>query len=127
MCRKKATEPASLDMKTARDFLSCIRHATHARGVRRSDLKDGDVLILYTQNSVYTARKIDATRFVITGGWFDAHGQEGVATSIVGCTWGGSSIHREFVASCGMRVEFGNRVLTSTLQKVVRIPAALLN
>lgn len=127
MYRKKATESVHLDMKTARDFLSCIRHASHARGVRRSDLHDGDVLILTTRNSVYMVKKIDATRFVVSGGWFDVHGQAGLVTSISGCTWGGTSIHRDLVASCGMRIEFGNRVLTSTLQKVVRIPAALLN
>jgi len=114
-------------MKAAHDLKTLVRKAAEATGVRRHDLRDGDVLLLYTQNSVYTARHLGSNQFAVSGGWFDLnHGRE-VVTSIVGCTWGGSSIHRDFVASCGMRVEFGNRVLTSVLKRVVRVPAALLN
>ena len=114
-------------MKAAHDLKTLVRKAAEATGVRRTDLSDGDVLLLYTQNSIYRARSLGANLFAVSGGWFDLnHGHE-VVTSIVGCTWGGSSIHRDFVASCGMRVEFGNRVLTSVLKRVVRVPAALLN
>ena len=114
-------------MKAVHDLKTLVLKAAEATGVRRNDLRDGDVLLLYTQNSLYTARKLDANQFAVSGGWFDQnHGTE-VVTSIVGCTWGGSSIHRDFVASCGMRIEFGNRVLTSVLKRVVRVPAALLN
>ncbi len=114
-------------MKAAHDLRTLVRKAAGATGIRRNDLRDGDVLLLYTQNSLYTVRKLDANQFAVSGGWFDQnHGTE-VLTSIVGCTWGGSSIHRDFVASCGMRIEFGNRVLTSVLKRVVRVPAALLN
>ena len=115
------------DMKAGHDLNALVLKAAGAKGVRRGELGDGDVLLLYTQNSLYTVRKIDTNQFAVSGGWFDAnHGRE-VVTSIVGCTWGGSSIHRDFVASCGMRIEFGNRVLTSVLKRVVRVPAALLN
>ena len=114
-------------MKRAHDLNALVEYADQARGVRRTELSPGDVLILYTQNSVYTVRMIDPNRFSVGGGWFDANGATGQITTIVGCTWGGSSIHRDFVASCGMRVEFGNRVLTSILQRVVRVPAAVMN
>jgi len=114
-------------LKRARDLKTLVDHAADARGVRRTELRPGDVLILYTQNSIYTVRMVEPNRFSVGGGWFDANGATGQITTIVGCTWGGSSIHREFVASCGMRVEFGNRVLTSILQRVVRVPAAVMN
>jgi len=114
-------------MKEARDLKTLVLKAAGATGIRRNDLRAGDVLLLYTQNSLYRVRKLDARQFAVSGGWFDEnHGTE-VITSIVGCTWGGSSIHHDFVASCGMRIEFGNRVLTSVLKRVVRVPAALLN
>ncbi len=114
-------------MKTAHYFSAFVRYATGAIGVHRSELQEGDVLLLYTQNSVYRARKLDTAEFAVSGGWFDEHHRSEVVTSIVGCTLGGSSVHRDFVASCGMRIEFGNHVLTSTLKKVVRVPRALLN
>jgi hypothetical protein len=102
-------------------------HASQAVGVRRSDLGVGDVLVMYTKNSVYSARFLEDGSFAVSGGWFSVHHNSEVQTRIAGCTWGGKCIHQELVASPGMRVEFGNRVLTSVLQRVVRIPAPLLN
>lgn len=102
-------------------------HASQATGVRRSDLLPGDVLMLYTLNSVYSARLLNDGSFAVSGGWFAQNHLTEVYTTISGCTWGGKCIHQELVASPGMRVEFGNRVLTSVLQRVVRIPGALLN
>jgi len=70
---------------------------------------------------------MDDGRFAVSGGWFDQHYDREFITSITGCTWGGKCINREFVGSCGMRVEFGNRVLTSVLQRVVCVPHVLMN
>ncbi len=114
-------------MRPIRHLGALVKQAAEASGVRRKDLGTGDVLLLYTQNSIYKVKVVSPNRFSVSGGWFDQFDESGVETSIVGCTWGGSSIHRDFVASCGMRVEFGNRVLTSILQRVVRVPAALMN
>ena len=114
-------------MKSGYNLAQLVRHAGDATGVRRSDMASGDMLLLYTQNSIYRVQKLNDNSYSVSGGWFDQHHQADVVTSIVGCTWGGTSVHRDFVASCGMRVEFGNRVLTSILQRVVKIPAALMN
>ncbi len=102
-------------------------HASQATGVRRGDLNPGDVLMLYTLNSVYSARFLGDGTFAVTGGWFSQNHSDEVNTRIAGCTWGGKCIQQDLVASPGMRVEFGNRVLTSVVQRVVRIPGALLN
>lgn len=114
-------------MRPAHELSALVKNASDARGVRRCELKLGDVLLLYTQNSVYTVRVVAPDRFSVSGGWFDQNDSHGLITTIVGCTWGGSSIHRDFVASCGMRIEFGNRVLTSILKRIVRVPAAAMN
>lgn len=115
-------------MKTSAHFLSSLsEHAESASGLRRDDIRSGDVLLLYTQNSLYSARSLRDGRFAVSGGWYDQHYELEFVTSIVGCTWGGKCIHQAMVASPGMRIEFGNRVLTSILQKVVHIPARLMN
>jgi hypothetical protein len=114
-------------MRPAHELSVLVRNASDANGIRRGELAMGDVLLLYTQNSIYTVRMVAPNRFSVSGGWFDVNDAQGQVTTIVGCTWGGSSIHRDFVASCGMRIEFGNRVLTSILQRVVRVPAAIMN
>lgn len=116
-----------LNMRPAHELSTLVENASNADGVRRGELNPGDVLLLYTQNSIYTVRVISPNRFSVSGGWFDLNNARGIETTIVGCTWGGSSIHRDFVASCGMRIEFGNRVLTSILQRIVRVPAAVMN
>ena len=111
----------------AHNLTHLTEHASRALGVRRNELDKGDVLMLYTRNSVYTARYLGDGRFAVTGGWFDLNAGSPDVTSIAGSTWGGKCINREMLASPGMRVEFGNRVITSVLQRVVRIPATLLN
>jgi len=117
-----------LPMNTRAHSLSNLTdQASQAAGVRRNDLGAGDVLVMYTKNSVYTARCLADGSFAVSGGWFSINHDSEVFTRIAGCTWGGKCIHQDLVASPGMRVEFGNRVLTSVLQRVVRIPAPLLN
>gem|GEM_PF-3444932 len=49
------------------------KHASLAVGVRRSELREGDVLMLYTRNSVYTARFLGKGRFAVTGGGRSEH------------------------------------------------------
>jgi len=102
-------------------------HAEQAVGIRRNDVAPGDVIMLYTRNSVYQARVLKGGSFAVSGGWFDQHAEGELVTSIAGCTWGGKCINRDFIGSCGMRVEFGNRVITSVLQRIVLIPGGLLN
>ena len=115
-------------MQTGAHNLSHLtEHASRAVGIRRSELFAGDVLMLYTRNSVYTAQYLGNGKFSVTGGWFDLNEDQSSEISIAGSTWGGKCINRELLASPGMRVEFGNRVITSVLQRVVRIPGTLLN
>ena len=38
--------------------------------------------------------------------------------SETGCTWGGTAIKRDLVAARGLRLEFGNRVVTSPIREV---------
>jgi len=102
-------------------------HADRAAGIRRADLDVGDVILVFTRNSVYRVRRTGSSSFVVSGGWFDIHHGGEFRTSIEGCTWGGSCIHRDFLASPGMHMEFGNRVLTSAVERIVYIPAPLLN
>jgi len=111
----------------AHSLSALTEHASNANGVRRGDVQAGDVVVLYTSNSDYQARRLKDGRFAVSGGWFEKHYTTEYITSITGCTWGGKCINREFVGSCGMRVEFGNRVITSVLQRVVRIPRGMLN
>lgn len=111
----------------AHSLTALTEHVAKANGVRREDMRPGDMVVLYTSNSVYRARQLPDGRFAVTGGWFDKHYSAEFVTSITGCTWGGKCINRQFVGSCGMRVEFGNRVITSVLQRVVRIPGSMLN
>ena len=83
--------------------------------------------MMYTQNSVYSARLLSSGLFAVSGGWFSINLPNEAVLSISGCTWGGKCIIKDLVASPGMRVEFSNRVVTSILQRVVKVPSALLN
>jgi hypothetical protein len=60
--------------------------------------------------------------YSVSGGWFDKKGLSPMTTRIAGCTWGGSAIKVDTAAVCGLRLEFGNRLITSTIQKIIHLP-----
>lgn len=87
--------------------------------VKKSDLRVGDWLLVKTLNSVYTMQAVEGSRFRVSGGWFDRNGRAPAIITIAGCTWGGSVIKIDVAAACGLCLEFGNRLITSTIQKIV--------
>ncbi|MFN2387518.1 MAG: hypothetical protein ABR576_14760 [Thermoanaerobaculia bacterium] len=91
--------------------------------VPRADLQRGDCVIVTTENSIYVIQVLDGSNYSISGGWFDRQGLSPARTSIAGCTWGGSAIKRDTVATCGLRLEFGNRVVTSRIRQILLVRA----
>ena len=103
--------------------LSALVEQTHRLNqVRKGDLRVGDRLLVKTQNSLYSIRVAEGGLCLVSGGWFDRKGLSPMKTTIVGCTWGGSVIKVDIVAACGLRLEFGNRLITSTVQKIFVLP-----
>ncbi|MEP6994067.1 MAG: hypothetical protein ABI968_06045 [Acidobacteriota bacterium] len=86
--------------------------------VRKADLRRGDQLLVATENSIYSICVLEDATYSISGGWFDTQGISPVRTSIAGCTWGGTAIKQDIVAACGLRLEFGNRVVTTRIREV---------
>ena len=86
--------------------------------IRKADLRRGDRVLVATENSVYTIHVEDEGTYSVSGGWFDRNGMSPVTLSISGCTWGGTAIKRDLVAARGLRLEFGNRVVTSPIREV---------
>ncbi len=99
-----------------------VDSTTHLEQVFKSDLRFGDLVLITTLNSVYSVRVLKDDFYLVSGGWFDKKGLSPFKTTITGCTWGGSIIKVNIIAACGLCVEFGNRVVTSPIQKVCIIP-----
>ncbi len=95
-----------------------VKSSDFLQEVCRKDLSVGDRLAVKTCNSVYSIRIEQNGLFTVSGGWFDRKGKSCARTAIRGCTWGGSAIKVDIVAACGLRIEFGNRVITSPIQKI---------
>lgn len=89
--------------------------------IHKSSLKAGDTIILKTNNSVYLIKVQEQEQYAVSGGWFDENHLSPVTTTINGCTWGGSIIKNDIVASCGLHLEFGNKVVTSKIKKIYHI------
>jgi hypothetical protein len=96
-----------------------VDKADTAKEISRSDLRAGDHVFVVTCNSLYSIIVEGAGAYRVSGGWFDRRGLSPVTTSIAGCTWGGSAIKADLVASCGLCLEFGNRLTTSPIQTIV--------
>ena len=89
------------------------------RQVYKADLRSGDCLIVQTRNSLYKMEVIGDGWVEITGGWFDRKGTSPMRVRINGCTWGGSAIKPNVAAACGLCLEFGNRVVTSPIRRIL--------
>jgi hypothetical protein len=95
-----------------------LEQVTVMEQVRKTDLCHRDQLLVATENSVYSICVHDDATYSISGGWFDSQGLSPVRMSIAGCTWGGTAIKQDIVAACGLRLEFGNRVVTTPIREV---------
>ena len=92
--------------------------ADRVEGVRRSDVRQGDWVVVDTRNSSYSLYALGDGRYCVSGGWFDRQGVSPATVTINGCTWGGSAIKTDFVAGRGLFLEFGNRVVTTRIRNV---------
>ena len=99
-----------------------IAQSEQLKQVYKNDLHFGDWVIIVTLNSVYSIRVIEDEFYLVSGGWFDRKGVAPLKTTIAGCTWGGSILKADIVAACGLSLEFGNRVVTSAIQKIFVVP-----
>jgi hypothetical protein len=106
---------------TGHSLEKIVDGAVHLKQVRKDDLRFGDVVIITTRNSDYSICVLDNDRYIVSGGWFARKGFSPVKVGITGCTWGGSIIKVDTLAACGLRLEFGNRVITTTIRKVLVI------
>jgi len=95
-----------------------IESTSHLRQVRKAELQFGDMVFIKTRNSLYSISVLESDYYLVSGGWFDRKGLSPTKAYISGCTWGGSIIKVDTLAACGLRLEFGNRVLTTPIQKV---------
>jgi len=109
-------------LKYGQSLEKIVNSADDLKQVYKNELRFGDLVLITTLNSVYTVQVLQDGYYLVSGGWFDRKGVSPMKTTINGCTWGGSIIKVDIMAACGLCVEFGNRVVTSPIQKVCVIP-----
>ncbi len=97
--------------------------------VPKEDLSFGDWVRVTTLDAIYSIHVLEDGFYAVSGGWFDRHGMSPFRTTIDGCTWGGSAIKIDIVAALGLHLEFGNRLVSSPIQKIkmFRIEAGQVN
>jgi len=105
-------------IRLAHSLERIVQRIVHLEQVRKADLQFGDLVLIATRNSVYSVCVLDNGFYLVSGGWFDRKGLSPVKTTIAGCTFGGRIIKLDIIAACGLRLEFGNRVVTTPIQKV---------
>lgn len=104
-----------------------ISNANQLQAVHKQDVHAGDVLVIKTNNSVYRIAFEDEQYCLVSGGWFDKKGLPPTKLKIAGCTWGGSVIKVDIIAACGLRMEFSNRLVTTTIQRIFIFRAGCQN
>ena len=101
------------------NLLDCrIEEARSLEQIKKEDLRVGDRVLVTTRNSKYTIWVLDDGSYCVWGGWFDRIGESPQRVKINGCTWGGSAIKHDIVAAQGLRLEFGNSVLTTRVKHI---------
>ena len=109
------------------DLSDIVQESQNLRQIHKSALRVGDLVILETCNSIYFIKALDNEQYIVSGGWFDKNKLTSSKITIRGCTWGGSVIKTDIVAACGLHLEFGNKVVTSRIKKIIHIPGYLKN
>lgn len=94
------------------------RRAADLKGIRRSDVRRGDWILVQTKNSLYSICSVGDNRFSVSGGWFDRKGISPQEVTIDGCTWGGRAINIDLIAARGLFLGFGNSVVTTRIRDV---------
>jgi hypothetical protein len=115
------------DSRLGLTLASIIRSTDHLHEVRKSSLGFGDWIFVKTVKSLYRIRALGGGLYEVSGGWFDKKGLSPAHLRISGCTWGGSAIKIDLIAACGLRIEFGNRLITSPIQKIFVLPHIVQN
>ena len=100
-----------------------VNQARSLDEVRKKDLRAGDRVLVTTRNSLYKIWVLHEDVYRVSGGWFDLRCIEPQRMAIHGCTWGGSAIKQDIIAAPGLRLEFGNRVLTTPIRHVLLMRA----
>lgn len=109
----------------AQTLAARVNQARSLEAVLKKDLQAGDRVLVATRNSLYTIWVLAEGVYSVSGGWFDRQGTSPQCMGINGCTWGGSAIKQDTIAALGLRLEFGNRVVTTPIRRVRLIrPAA---
>ncbi len=97
---------------------SVVESARHLPRVDKDDVGFGDLVLVTTRNSDYAIHVLDDDSYLVWGGWFARKGRSPMRVGITGCTWGGNVIKVDALAACGLRLEFGNRVTTTPVQRI---------
>jgi len=109
------------------ELKNIVEQSDNLKEIKKKDLCPGDEIKLRTRNSLYTIKVDKDDSYIVSGGWFDKMAMSPVKTKINGCTWGGSIIKTDIIAACGLLLEFGNRILTSTIQEIIYFPGSIKN
>jgi len=109
------------------ELKNMVEQSDKLHQVKKKDLQPGDEVKLRTKNSIYSIKVDEDGSYIVSGGWFDKMAMSPAKTTINGCTWGGSVIKTDIVAACGLFLEFGNRLITSTIQEIIYFPRSIKN
>src|SRR5262245_49244037 len=94
--------PQRLRMLSTLSLTALATRSEDTPHVRRSDLRPGDRLVVFTRNSSYVIVSTGDGSYQVSGGWFDRNGVSPATVSIAGCTFGGSAICTDLVAAKGL-------------------------
>ncbi len=109
------------------ELKNIINNADTLIQIKKKDLRPGDQVQLKTVNSIYIIKVENDGSYIVSGGWFDKMEMSPVKITIAGCTWGGSIIKTDIIAACGLHLEFGNRLRTSSIQEIIYFPRGINN
>ncbi len=111
------------------DLDRIARYFQEADTIDRAEVEPGDRLVVVTLNSTYTLHYLGDGRWRVTGGWFEKNTTTPAVVRITGCSLGGSVINQRVVVGSGLRIEFDNRVVTTTIRRFTlwRTDESILN
>jgi hypothetical protein len=115
--RHETTRRVMRGLSSARVLAGLCELSAQLPAVAKSELHDGDFVVVTTQNSLYAIHVNGDGTYSVAGGWFDRNDADGCRVGINGCTFGGRAIKTDIVAAPGLSIEFDNGVTTTRVSE----------
>ncbi len=99
----------------------------HVDQLYRWEVKFGDLIIVSTEDFIYSIVVLEKTHYLVSGGVFERNNLSPMKISISGCRWEQTTVEPELLAARGYQIMFSNGLITLPIKQIYLIRSGWQN